>query len=797
MQTIASKTDHLVHTSARNTAARVPFFQPKLTINTPGDPFEQEADAIADQVMRMPVHQGSFISLKPLPVSTILRKCAHCEEEEKMQRKEQDEEDQMLQKKSLPGFLIQRKCAHCEEEEKQMHRKENSFQPIEAGSTVSSYIQSLPSKGSPLPNDSRNFFESRFGYDFSDVKIHNDADAAQSSQSVNALAYTVGNNIVFNQNQFSPNSDSGKKLLAHELTHVVQQTNARHPVVQKQAASKNVGAPQPLRFDVLGSDYGVDKSFAQAAALEPGIDLHITSLPDLVGQLNAQLRGSDKYCVGEVNFWNHGSPSGQDIAGTEKIITKGGTKYKIPNQRLSLSWLLNEHNLSVVEAFRSLFCCNGLMRWLGCGTVGVTAQGGLRSEHSEKQDQGGSRDYEMRYGNYGERYQSVQDALEHGAQLEGGQFGFLNAQTWANATCLDVIANNDFTYMGPGVTPHHYRPGFGGNFQTFLPSSKDCSCDTASGRIQGHWTVKEGKENLLSETSKLLGPDYLWHVHLRTFRVLQQHPGRYLPELKNALQDLLNIVYPRLSIPGGLPAGSFNPTVFGNANTTDWAGVTSEKLVFCYPNNFWQWMAFNQNIIKTSPEYTISSIDHELMHASDMWRAAAEFQKTRGAPPVNPDPTKCSVDQNVETWNNPFGDYVRSFVAFYKGSISPSRHAEIYARSVKSQIHGMSSQEIISWFGAALTEVQPNMPAATHLELEDIIDPYFDHPTPANELIRDGLVNTLLGTCRNYILDEGKDQASTRARRDKGWTFVAHFNKIWRPRPEVRKLFERALHDPN
>src|SRR5204863_3383273 len=212
-----------------------------------------------------------------------------------------------------------------------------------------------------------------------------------------------------------------------------------------------------------------------------------------------------------------------------------------PNQRLSLSWLLNEHNLSTVEAFRSLFCCNGFMRWLGCGTVGVTAQGGLRSEQYEKKNDGGMRDYDMRYNKYGDRYQSVQDALQHGAQLEGGQFGFLNAQTWANATCLDVIANNDFTYMGPDVRPHHYRPGFGGNFQTFHPSGKDCSCDASSGTMQGHWTVKEGKENLLAETTKLLGPDYLWHVHLRKFNLLQQDQKNHLAELKDVLQDLLNI----------------------------------------------------------------------------------------------------------------------------------------------------------------------------------------------------------------------------------------------------------------
>ena len=160
------------------------FFQSKLTINDPGDQYEQQADAMADNVMRMPATENTFFK----PATN----------------------------------LIQRKCAHCEEEEK-LQKKESSPTPVEANSDIPSYINSLSSKGSPLPDSSRKFFESRFGYDFSDVRVHYDADASRSSQSVNARAYTVGNNVVFNQNQFSPETDNGKKLLAHELTHVLQQ----------------------------------------------------------------------------------------------------------------------------------------------------------------------------------------------------------------------------------------------------------------------------------------------------------------------------------------------------------------------------------------------------------------------------------------------------------------------------------------------------------------------------------------------------------------------------------------------
>lgn len=77
--------------------------------------------------------------------------------------------------------------------------------------------------GSPLGADVRSDMESRFGTDFGDVRVHTDSAAHQSAKSVNAQAYTVGSNIVFEQGRYDPGSDQGKHMLAHELTHVVQQ----------------------------------------------------------------------------------------------------------------------------------------------------------------------------------------------------------------------------------------------------------------------------------------------------------------------------------------------------------------------------------------------------------------------------------------------------------------------------------------------------------------------------------------------------------------------------------------------
>jgi uncharacterized protein DUF4157 len=91
------------------------------------------------------------------------------------------------------------------------------------------FDETLQSSGSPLDPAARKWFESRFGRDFSDVRVHTDERAAQSARAVNALAYTSGEHIAFDAGQYAPYSERGQRLVAHELTHVVQQ-RARLPL---------------------------------------------------------------------------------------------------------------------------------------------------------------------------------------------------------------------------------------------------------------------------------------------------------------------------------------------------------------------------------------------------------------------------------------------------------------------------------------------------------------------------------------------------------------------------------------
>jgi len=170
---------------------RIPFFQPQLTVNTPGDVYEQEADRVADQVMRMKEEEEPIVQRMPLtPVSGVQRKCTECEQEEQgqVQRKEAASSDSGG--KSAPSI-------------------------------VSDVISS--GGGQPMDGGTRQFMESRFGQDFGQVRIHTDSRAVESASAIQARAYTSGRDVVFGAGEYQPGSESGKRLLAHELVHVGQQ----------------------------------------------------------------------------------------------------------------------------------------------------------------------------------------------------------------------------------------------------------------------------------------------------------------------------------------------------------------------------------------------------------------------------------------------------------------------------------------------------------------------------------------------------------------------------------------------
>lgn len=130
---------------------------------------------------------------------------------------------QVQKKNSKPSASgVQRKCDKCREEDKLLQRSAIGSAPKTVPPIVHEVLQS---PGQPLDATTRECMESRFGHDFSLVRVHNGSKAAESAQAVNARAYTIGEDVVFGSGQYQPELVSGQQLLAHELTHVVQRQN--------------------------------------------------------------------------------------------------------------------------------------------------------------------------------------------------------------------------------------------------------------------------------------------------------------------------------------------------------------------------------------------------------------------------------------------------------------------------------------------------------------------------------------------------------------------------------------------
>ena len=150
---------------------------------------------------------------------------------------------------SAAGSSLQRKCDACEEEdeEKLLQPKRESSGPATAGTTAPSGVHDvLRSSGRPLSPDTRSFFERRFGRDFSGVRVHADDAAGQSAREVSARAFTVGRDIAFGTGQYSPETRDGQRLLAHELTHVVQQSGGGGRLALRAAGPTLARAPLDL-----------------------------------------------------------------------------------------------------------------------------------------------------------------------------------------------------------------------------------------------------------------------------------------------------------------------------------------------------------------------------------------------------------------------------------------------------------------------------------------------------------------------------------------------------------------------
>ena len=270
-----------------------PYIQAKLQVSAPEDPSEQEADRVAENVMRM---SEPTVSRQAQPLSSQITPLAQRDTDQI------DEDEQIVARKSksrIPVAVredeeetsVQRVCDECEDEmahraegddEEAIQRDHVTGTPGQIQNSTAQSIRALNGHGSPLPAATRSFFEPRLGADFSQVRVHTDLRASETARSINAKAFTVGPNIAFASGRYAPQSHEGQQLLAHELTHVIQQRagatvvhrDPDDPAADKPNPPSTLDIPiippswvqQPKRSDVLVVHSPVDKKMVALPA---------------------------------------------------------------------------------------------------------------------------------------------------------------------------------------------------------------------------------------------------------------------------------------------------------------------------------------------------------------------------------------------------------------------------------------------------------------------------------------------------------------------------------------------------
>lgn len=224
------------------------FFQTQLTTGEKGDKYEKEADNAAGKV-------ANKVPLSPEPVvqkqdiSAVQMSSLKENEEKTVQKMEKEEEQKPLQKAEKEEEKPVQKATSeeeknpvqkaddeenkevqpkHEEDEKNEHppimRKEKEGARANKSSDISDRIKKTKGKGQPLSEQTARQMEQAFGANFSSVNIHTDEQAASLNKDLHSIAFTNGSDIYFAEGKYNPDSSSGKTLLAHELTHVIQQT---------------------------------------------------------------------------------------------------------------------------------------------------------------------------------------------------------------------------------------------------------------------------------------------------------------------------------------------------------------------------------------------------------------------------------------------------------------------------------------------------------------------------------------------------------------------------------------------
>ncbi|WP_414551377.1 eCIS core domain-containing protein [Anabaena sp. CCY 0017] len=217
--------------------------QTKLTIGAPGDKYEQEADSMAEQVMSMDAptatnsptiqsdSEAPFDSIQQQPLVQSIHPLIQRQVELNVSRQPIMSISPLIQRQieSNRNSTQTRPIIYTNPFIQRFIHRAGGNIPSQENPSLESRLASQKGSGSPLDEQTRSFMEPRFGNDFSSVRVHTDSSSVQMNQELGAQAFTHGSDVYFGAGKYNPGVDDGKRLLAHELTHVVQQTGAVQP----------------------------------------------------------------------------------------------------------------------------------------------------------------------------------------------------------------------------------------------------------------------------------------------------------------------------------------------------------------------------------------------------------------------------------------------------------------------------------------------------------------------------------------------------------------------------------------
>ncbi|KFG69595.1 DUF4157 domain-containing protein [Microvirga sp. BSC39] len=257
--------------------------QPKLQLSAPGDVYEQEADRIADEVVSLP-GPGPFLGTKD--DVTAAAPALHRKILPLVQRQESPGEDE----ETLPGLSddagIETEAAgeESDDETKTIQpRRMPDADEADTGPAFQARLEAEHIGGRPLAEDVRSDMESRFGVDLGHVRVHTGARSAELARSIHAQAFTLGSHVYFGEGYYDPGSKRGRHLLAHELTHTVQQARGAMrllpPEAQQPAAPASEAPPTVQR--------SVEDSFVPERV--PSGDLVHAEILEELGEINPNL----------------------------------------------------------------------------------------------------------------------------------------------------------------------------------------------------------------------------------------------------------------------------------------------------------------------------------------------------------------------------------------------------------------------------------------------------------------------------------------------------------------------------